>query len=140
MNSHSTFFPFIIFSPARLDLKLINLSYFNRYSCVCGHLERNSSLSSSQSIHCGPRKIWRVLLRQNIACLASSLFNPLRDSLKHPTAIKTMNGELWSNVESRRDDEIMKKTNMENWFLVFIFLVGLLESSHVALPVDFVDY
>lgn len=92
-------------------IKSINLSYFNRYSCVCRRLEGNSSLSLASPFNaavqgkfggCCSDKTWPVLI-------ASLLSNPLRDSLKLPTAMKTMNGELWSTVENRQGDEIMKK-------------------------------
>ena len=137
-TSYSTFFHFFAFFPARLNLKFIKLSYFNRYSCACRYLEGNSSLSSSHTVHCGPRKIWswRALFGQNMACLVSLLSKPLRDSLKRPTAVKTMNGELWSTVENRRGDEIMRKNKQEK-IVRFWFFVGLLESFHIALPMDF---
>ena len=54
---------------------------------------------------CCSDKTWPVLI-------ANLLSNPLRDSLKLPTAMKTMNGELWSTVENRQGDEIMKKNKM----------------------------
>ena len=78
--------------------------------------------ASSQSIHCGPRKIWRVLFRQNMFCLESLLSNLLRDPLKRPTGMKTMNGEPVVNcrkqTKGRNNEE--KQTEKIFWFFLLV--------------------
>lgn len=131
MSKLQQFFPFVIFSPARLNMiKSINLSYFNRYSCVCRRLEGNSSLSSSESIQCGgPRKIWRVLFRQNMACFNSKLI--VQSAQGFPKTSDRNENHEWRTVVNCGKQTRWR--NNEEKQTVLIFFVGSF-NFHVTLP------